>query len=311
LGIGDNLDGRFLISSNDSVALGRLSYEAPLGYAGWRVGGGYSHVQYQLGGSFAALDAQGTADIGDVFLSYPLIRSRDENAYFRITGDYKELEDELRAVDLTSKKSVYGGSIGTVWEARDDLLGGGYISQTLTVYHGDLKIRDAVSEYLDSSIFGYHTAGQFTKFDFQMSRLQYLFSRNSLYLAVAGQFAGENLDAVEKLNLGGAGAVRAFPNGELLADDGYSATAEWRIGLLRDVTLSPFYDIGRGRVYHEKTAFDGNLWRTISGPGVGITWARAGNFSVLSSVAWRDHGEQFTEGNRTEPRWFWQLQKSF
>ena len=311
LGIGDNLDGRFLISSNDSVALGRLSYEAPVGYDGWRAGGGYSHVRYELGGVFSVLGAQGTADIGDVFLSYPLIRSRDTNAYFRVTGEYKALKDELDAVGLTAKKNTVGGSIGTVYESRDGFLGGGYVSESLTVYHGNLKIRDDVSRFLDSSIFGHDTEGAFTKFTFQLSRLQALFARNSLYVAVAGQFAGENLDSSEKLNLGGAGAVRAFPNGEMLADDGFSATAEWRIGLLDEVTLSPFYDYGRGRIFHEKNLFDGDLWRTLSGPGVGLTWARAGNFTVLSTVAWRDRGEQFTEGNKTQPRWFWQVQKSF
>ncbi len=311
LGIGDNLDARFLISSNASIGLGRLSYEAPIGYDGWRAGVGYSRVEYELGGLFAALDARGNADIADVFVSYPLIRSRDENAYFRLTADYKKLDDELRAVNLDSKKDIYGAAIGTVYEARDSFLGGGYVNQSLAVYHGHLHIRDQVTQFLDASVFGHDTEGDFTKFNFQLGRLQAIVPRVALYTSVAGQFAGENLDSSEKLNLGGAGSVRAFPNSELLVDDGFSASAELRVTVLEDVTLAPFYDFGRGRAFHAKNGFDGDLWRSISGPGIGVTWARAGNFTIISSVAWRDHGEQLTEGNDHQPRWFWQVQKSF
>jgi hemolysin activation/secretion protein len=311
LGIGDNLDVRLLASSNAAVALGRVSYEAPVGYGGWRAGAGVSRVQYELGGEFSALDARGWADIADVSLNYPLHRSRYGNTIFRLDAAYKSLTDELRAVDTSSHKDIVVGTISLQGDHRDELLGGGYSSGQLIANIGHLDIRDQGSRELDASSLGRHTQGTYFKGNVQLSRLQQLHPGINLYLAVAGQYADSNLDASEKLNIGGADTVRAFPNGELLVDDGLVGSSELRFTVLPDVTLYPFYDIGRGRIDHDAEPVDTSEYRTIAGYGLGSSWARPGNFTTSLSVAFRQHGQQLSEGNRHQPRLLWQFQKNF
>lgn len=309
-GIGDNLDLRLLLSDDASLAFGRVSYEAPVGADGWRAGLGAAHVQYDLGGQYAALDAKGTANVANLFANYPITRSRNENAFLRLNAEYKELDDELQAVDLESRKHLYSVSATTSYESRDAFGGGGYSNHSMGASYGHLTIEDTLTRNLDQSVFGRHTEGDFLKVNFQLSRLQYLFPRNNLFVAVAGQAAKKNLDPSEQLNIGGAGTVRAFANSELLADTGLIANIEWRIALSREVTLFPYYDYGHGTVV-KRVATNDDDPRSISGPGVGLTWARVGNFFITTSVAWRAVGEPLSDGSSHEPRWLWQMQKNF
>ena len=94
-GIGDLLSLR-LLASTEGLAYGRAAWQAPLGDA--TVGVAYTHLQYDLGREFSALDAGGTADIFSAFASYPLIRSRSMNLFALASFDAKFLSDEIGLV---------------------------------------------------------------------------------------------------------------------------------------------------------------------------------------------------------------------
>jgi filamentous hemagglutinin family protein len=77
--------------------------------------------------------------------------------------------------------------------------------------------------------------------------------RHSLYLSLGGQWASKNLDGSEKLALGGARAVRAYPSGELLVDQGLIGTVEWRWSLNEELTPFLFYDAAHGKIVRNPT----------------------------------------------------------
>jgi hemolysin activation/secretion protein len=311
-GIGDNLDMRVMVSNSNALQFGRIAYEAPIGTSGLRAGLGLSRVSYELGGQFTDLEAQGRANVLDFSLSYPLIRQRQQNLFLRFGADIKDLTDEMRAVDFASKKRVHGLSVGWTWERRDEMLGGGYWASSGTLYHGDLSIRDAQSREFDQGTAGHHTEGGFTKLSFQLSRLQSIIPRHSLYLSVGGQWASKNLDASEKLALGGARAVRAYPSGELLVDQGMIGTVEWRWSYNEEITPFLFYDAARGRIVRNPTPFDGANSHSLRGYGIGLSWSRPGNFSINATLAWRDGTPPAqTDGGGRNPRLYVQLIKAF
>ncbi|SCX73482.1 ShlB/FhaC/HecB family hemolysin secretion/activation protein [Variovorax sp. EL159] len=311
-GIGDNLDMRLMVSNGNALQFGRVSYEAPIGTSGLRAGIGLSRVSYELGGQFSELDARGRANVLDFSLNYPLIRQRQQNLFLRLGIDVKDLTDELRAVDFTSKKRVNGLSLGWTWERRDELLGGGYWASSGTLYHGNLSIKDGESREFDQSITGHHTAGGFTKLSFQLSRLQAIVPRHSLYLSLGGQWASKNLDASEKLALGGARAVRAYPSGELLVDQGLIGTVEWRWSVNDELTPFLFYDAARGKIVRNPTPFDGVNSHSLRGYGIGLSWSRPGNFSINATLAWRAGTPAAqTDGGGRNPRLYVQLVKAF
>jgi hemolysin activation/secretion protein len=311
-GIGDNLDARLLVSNGDRLQLGRLAYEAPLGTSGLRAGIGLSRISYSLGGQFADLDAQGHANVLDASLNYPLIRQRQQNLFLRLGADVKDLTDELDAVSFTSKKRVHGLGLGWTWERRDEVFGGGYWASSGTLYHGNLDIRDGQTLAFDQGITGHHTEGGFSKLSFQLSRLQAIMPRHSLYLAIGGQWASKNLDASEKLSLGGARAVRAYSSDEALVDQGLIGTAEWRWSYNEELTPFAFYDASRGKSTRDPTPFDTANTISLRGLGFGVSWSRPGNFAINATLAWRQGTRPAqSDGGGHNPRLFVQAQKVF
>ncbi|GAA4347557.1 ShlB/FhaC/HecB family hemolysin secretion/activation protein [Variovorax defluvii] len=311
-GIGDNMDLRAMVS-DDGLWFGRAAYEAPIGASGLRAGIGLARVRYELGGQFSDLDAQGRADVFDLSVSYPVIRQRQQNLFLRLTADSKKLRDEMRAIDFTSNKRVRGLGLGWSWERRDELWGGGYWASSGTLYRGKLDIRDAQSRAFDQGVGGRFTEGDFTKLTFLASRLQSIIPRHSLFLSVGGQWASKNLDASEKLSLGGARAVRAYSSSEALVDQGWIGTVEWRWSYNEELTPFVFYDAARGRLARDPGFFDtGSNHLSLRGFGLGVSWSRPGNFAINATLAWRDGTRPAqTDGGGRNPRLFVQAQKSF
>lgn len=311
-GIGDNIDARLMSTSGAHQTFGRLSYEAPLAANGLRLGVGVSQVGYELGEPYAALGATGTALVYDGSLAYPLLRSRARNLFVRATIESKTLRDKTAAVGIDSDKRVNATSLSLNWEARDGLFGGGYVSAGATGYTGRLVINDALTRGVDQDpLNGHQTEGRYSKFNVQASRLQTLFGRHNLYLSVAGQLASRNLDASEKLALGGDRAVRAYPSGELLVDTGWLGTVEWRYSVTDALVFALFYDAASGRQAKSPNLLDVSNRRSLRGPGVGLSWNAPWAITVRSSVAWRNTEPALSDGGGSDPRVLVQVQKAF
>ena len=316
LRIGDNLDLRVLASDErllegEGTVFGRLAYELPLGGAGTRLGFGASRVSYSLGGAFEPLDAVGIARIYDIGAMHPVVRQRAHNLFARGFVDRKELTDELRAVGFTSDKRVTGVGLGWAWERRDGFGGGGYFSSNGVLYHGELDLLDAASRAADASIFGRGTAGDFNKLTVQLGRLQRIADRVSLYASIGAQATDSNLDASEKLALGGPRAVRAYASGEVLVDQGVISNLELRWAASPEATAFVFHDIGSGRLNHEAGPFDLDNRRTLRGAGVGVSYAGAQGLSLNATVAWRTTRRGTSDGGDRNPRFFVSMMKSF
>ena len=312
LGMGDNLDARLTVSNNNALQFGRLSYEAPLGGDGWRVGVGVSRVNYELTGEFEPLGAQGRADVVDISLNYPLIRQRQHNLFLRLSAESKQLTDEFTEVNYEAKKRIQGFGLGWTWERRDKLLGGGYWASSGTLYHGSLSLRDTDFLGYDQSAVGRKTAGNFSKLTMQVSRLQAIVPQQALYLSVGGQRASKNLDASEKLSLGGARSVRAYSSAEALVDEGLIGTLEWRWSVNPELTPFLFYDAARGHYARQPTAFDTDNQVSLRGYGLGLSWSRPSSFSINATLAWRDGTRRaIADGGGHQPRLYVQVQKVF
>lgn len=310
-GRGDNLDLRLMVAQGAHTAFGRISYESPVGYTGLRIGGGLARVQYELGGPFAALEPTGTGNVADMSFSYPIIRQRATNLFLRGSLDNKDLTDRFEAVGFETRKRIRGMGIGMSLEKRDKWLGGGYTSANALVYVGNLDIKDALSEAFDAPPFGYGTQGSFTKFTLQLARLQYIAPKFSLFMGTGLQRASKNLDAYEKLSLGGPKAVRAYATGEVLADDGWLGTVELRYAATPEATVFGFYDAARGDFFHDPRPFDLVTSRSLRGYGLGVTWSKPGKVTMNLTVAWRDTGPGLADGGDRNPRLFWSIQKAF
>lgn len=305
-GLGDTLSLRGL-TSGAGMNYGRLAYQLPVGPQATQVGVAWSEMRYELGEDFASLDAHGKASIGSVYALQPLLRSRQARLDGQLSYERKRLEDRVDATDTTLDKTLDVWSLGLSGSHQDSLLGGGAMQYGASLVAGNLEL-DAASDALDDA--GLDTRGHYAKLAFQLTRLQRLTDRFSLQLRASGQRAAKNLDSSEKLSLGGAYAVRAYPQGEAAADDAWLANLELRYAPAPAWQLFGFYDAGGGRISHRPVAGTADNRRTLSGAGVGVSLALPAAINLQAFAAWRT-GSQPTSDDDRSPRLWLQTTKYF
>ncbi|MDB5696709.1 MAG: Polypeptide-transport-associated domain protein ShlB-type [Sphingomonas bacterium] len=312
LGIGDQLSARIL-ASDGGLAYGRLAYQLPVGNL--TLGAAYAHIRYELGREFERLDADGAADIASVYARYPLLRSREANLYATGALEAKWFEDRVGLVSSQSNRNSRTASLGFDADGRDDLAGGALstVSARLTV--GELDITSPFERAIDAA--AGRTDGGFGKLDFSAARLQTIGGPLSLYASVRGQIAFDNLDTSEKMQLGGAYGVRAYPEGEAFGDQGVIATAEARLGLNDWITFQPadlrviaFIDAGVVDFAHDPYFAGPNRSRR-SGFGAGLSAGLVSGLTLSATYAHRLGDERVTSGPDRAGRFWFQVNQLF
>jgi hemolysin activation/secretion protein len=253
---------------SDRLNAANYFFEAPLNAeglkAGFYVGGTWTHPDLRL-----VTDYYTQGYFYGVFASYPFLRSRDENLYFRIslTGfdGYADVfgtelfKDRVRAVRpvLAYDKVDRWAGINTVE------LGFSQGLQIFNASNSDSPLNSQPGANAD-----------FTKTNLYAARLQQLGRGWSLLSAAQGQYSGDRLYAVEQLALGGEQFLRAYNTAEFIGDKGFAAKLEARYQIEPTVhpvalTLYGYYDYGK-------------LWQNVQ--GVPSFWAASAGGGVRYSL---------------------------
>ncbi|WP_413727692.1 ShlB/FhaC/HecB family hemolysin secretion/activation protein [Sodalis sp. RH19] len=306
LGIGDQASMRIMGSDEDQRYY-RVAYQLPIGPWATQIGVAYSDMNYQLAKNFDHLDASGNAKIASVFVQQPLIRTRDFSLTAQLQFDDKRLKDDIDLYDYKSNKHSHVVTASLNGTARDNFLGGGSNAFSLAWSQGNLTLDNQQDKVLDDQTA--KTRGTFQKINPSVVRLQRLTDRISLYGQLQGQWAGGNLDSSEKISLGGAYGVRAYPEGEAQGDQGYVANVELRYALTEIAQLFTFVDHGEVRL-NKDTWVDGENHRSLSATGVGSTLS-AGNWHLMAVAAWKlGNADAQSDVDRT-PRVWARVSRSF
>jgi len=147
-----------------------------------------------------------------------------------------------------------------------------------------------------------------------LARLQNLSAKNALYFALSGQWANSNLDAAEKMIVGGPSTVRAYDVGALSGDTGYLATAELR----RDLGTAwsgrwqavAFVDTAHITV-NKDTWVAGKNSATLSGAGIGLNWAGTNQWRAKAMVATQLGSTPTLVESNTSTRTWVEISKGF
>jgi len=274
------------LTSGAGLNYGRVAYQFPVGRG--RLGVAYSDLAYALGHEFKALDANGHARITTVFGGYPLIRSRQSNLNLGLSWDNKVFQDRLDAVPSVTDKRVQVATASLSGERRDTVGAGGQSNYSLAWSTGQVDIQTLSARNLDSTTAA--SNGHYNKLAFAVSRMQQVSTDLSFWASLSGQLASKNLDVSEKMELGGMSGVRAYPEGEAYADEGYLLTLEARKQLLLSpvttgqVHVAAFVDLGVVRLNQNPWTTASNS-RHLSGAGLGVYWTQARDFSVKAFYA--------------------------
>ena len=294
-GMGAKVNVGALIS-NKSLHNYYVNYETLAGRGGTSLGIGYSRMDYEVGGPLKRLGAHGTADTISIYGSRPIYHTTDEKLAVTYGYDYRRLKDDLDAFGglADSEKhshNVHAGVEG-FWRDRKNGLSLSY-NFVLTV--GNIT---ADSEYAKRLAELSDTDGSFTKAEAKVTAVQSLGKRADVMVKLSGQAASKHLDSSEQMYIGGANAVRAYPQGAGTGDSGLLGTVEFRYYTnVPGLVASTYFDAGR-------TSFDGET-TTLKGWGLGLAYNASDWFARLDYA--RRIGLPYGENPNTDRGRFWFL----
>lgn len=297
-------------SAGRGMNYGSVNYALPVYGPATQVSVEASSLSYRVVyGSAVDLDSHGTARVGGVGLKQVLLRSTTVNLYGEVTFNETQLHDEIDAAQIHTDRhtedwraSLFGGIADTT----------GVLNFNLSVARGNVIYDNLTAQRADDA--GPRTEGLFTKALLQVSRLQQLSAKTSLYAAFDIQRADSNLDSSEQFFVGGPSSVRAYDNGLVSGSQGESLTLE-----LRRILFAGWPGAWQGAVFvddahyevAEKIFAPGPNNATLSGAGVSLNWASVNSWSVNSSIATPIGDTPEIAGRRDSLRAWISVQKGF
>lgn len=252
----------------------RAAYSLAVGPDGWRLGAHASDMAYRSAGETSTL--KGNASTYGLDWSYPLVRSQPKSLSLTGTWDQKSFHNE-DGVSSGSDFRIRVGTVGLNASAQDAWAGGGINNLSAVWTLGQVSPN---TQLLDAS-----TQGQYSKWLLSLGRTQALTAGLSLNATVQMQRANKTLDSSEKLYLGGAYGVRAYPTSEGAANEGESLTLELSQRLQERWTVNGFYDWAHAR--NPQATEQAQRSFHLRGIGVSATWQATAQMQIKATAAHR------------------------
>ena len=208
--------------SVNQLSYGRAEYNLPIWYNGTRAGIYYANNLYQATGDLAPLGFQGSSNIAGIYVSHPLIRTREATLSAKIGFDYKDIR-EYALSDLMTTDRIRPISLGMSYDLTDMFLGRNFVN--VTYYHGIKNFLNGTGKD-DPNVSRLDANGNFSKITADAIRIQKLPGYNYLTLRASGQYSSDLLFLAEQFMLGGTGSVRGFNPAEATGDIGYTGSIE-------------------------------------------------------------------------------------
>ena len=284
-GSGDQLALRLLIAQDVRSAVAR--YSLPVGHSGWRIAAHASTLDYELGGTYKPLDAQGKAHSAGLTATYPLIRQANRNLNLSAGYEHRRYNDDMLNQALRRHR-LHALTLGLSGDNRDSLGAGGITWGGVQLTSGSLNIRNIAGDKTQDAATA-QTHGSYTKLAWNLNRLQALAPTWQIQANLSGQWASGNLASSERMTLGGPNQVRAYPVNEASGDQGLLLKLELQKNLAHGWQAVAFYDAGQ--IQQHKTPWAN--WNagsrqpnryTLQGAGLGVNWRNA-NWQMTASIA--------------------------
>ena len=299
---------RFVIGgmlSNEKMKNYNLGYETAVNRTGGRLGISCAESDYTLGDYFTQAGAVGTAKTVSLYGSQPLSGRKSGNLRLIYGYEHNRLNDELRVFDYTARKSSDVFHLGLTGSLQSAVSYSGY---SAVLRAGNLKLRSGEAQAADEFS---RTEGGFNRFNFDVNHVSKLSKVTQFYIFAHGQLANRNLDSSEQFYLGGADAVRAYPQGEASGDSGYQATAELRYQTpVKGMSMTLFADVGE--VLARKDGDTSDPHRRLAGWGIGAVYSLDRSLYARLDYARKIKGESYrSEAEDKNGRLWFRLYKLF
>lgn len=231
------------------------NYETIVGRGGATLGFGYSRMDYEAG--IGSNHIEGIAETASLFGHRSLYHLTNSGLTFRYGYDYRKLSDDWAMVNQKARKHSHSGYLALEGFERRK---GSLVNYQGKITTGTLGLDSEWAQFIsrDSG-----TKGHYTKGEVSITAVERLGNCADVLLKANGQIASHNLDGSERMYLGGANGVRAYPQGEGSGDEGIMGTVEIRFYTpLPGLVFSTYFDAG-----HIRYRNDGMTYRKITPSG--------------------------------------------
>jgi hemolysin activation/secretion protein len=230
-----------------------------------------AHTRTQPGDDLKIYKIVGESDLVSAKISHPFLRLRQQSLVARAQFDVRNTAIDMFSLPLTRDR-LRVLRAGATYNFLDTLQGSDsidvQISQGLNIFSATDKGDDRSNPYGDS---------QFTKVNFDVSRLQPLDDGFSILTSATGQYGFQALLSDEQFSFGGADYARAFDPAEALGDSGLGGKIEFRYD---GIVEKPYFDS-----YQLYTSFDlQEAWKRGTPAGSDTASTSLASWSVGSRV---------------------------
>ena len=262
----------------------RMAYSLPVGFDGWRMGANLSAMTYEVvAGVVGMVGATGKAFTQGLDWAYPLLRSTEENISLLFNVDTKKyLNISAQGIELSNYKmdTAAGQVSGTI----RDIESGTNLNYSGQLTFGRLNLDGSLSQITDAS--GAKTEGSFGKLRLTASVQKAINEALSFLGNFVFQRASRNLDSAEKMQLGGATGIRAYPTGEGSGSEGEILSFELRQALSESVNVAAFYDWGQIHQQHDPNYPGGPTNNSYILKGVGLSTTYVDSSGIQLKGIW-------------------------
>jgi len=285
--LGEKFNFMYLATTEINYWGAGISY--PLFNDSTKISYNYTTLDYDLGKPYGSLKGYGDSETH----SGSITRNLWRQGSFQLSGTgsyaYRTYYNFASGVE-TSDKNIKAWTVTLDAAFQDNFASGGINIASLATIIGRLDLSGTPSDYLVDSTTA-KTNGSFEKLSASYIRIQRMTDKDSLWLTLTGQYAFDNnLDSAEKMSLGGATGVRAYPTSEANGDHGFMIQAEVRHAFNPFVTAKVFYDWGQIYQYANTWANWNSSSGTpnqyqLKGAGIGILYQAFETVSVDAMLA--------------------------
>lgn len=281
-GNGDKVSVGVLLS-NKQMHNYYANYETIIGHGGTTLGLGFSRMDYETG----YMGVEGVAETLSLFGHRSLYHLTRSGLTFTYGYNYRKLTDKTVMFNRETKKhshSVYVGLEG--FERRK----GAILNYQGKITTGKLGLDSDWARTVNSSL-----EGRYTKAEVNVTAVQRLGNSADVLVKGSAQLASNNLDGSERMYLGGANGVRAYPQGEGSGDEGIMGTVETRFYTkVPGLVFSTYFDMGHVRFRKDDMPyFPGSkeTGMTLKGWGVGLSYTKPNDWFARLDYARRIGGD--------------------
>ena len=311
-GVGDVLGVNLNVSNQGSVS-GAIDISGPLAANGLRWQGSVSRSQFSL----PSYNTSGFGNAVSLGVAYPLVRGLDQNWTTGLNAVLVATSSEYSGAS-TADKTLQSAQLTLDGNSGDRSI---LLGQNTWFFRSALTVGQVMNDAPNVPVSpNYETVGGYTKLAFQGVGKLILSDEHSIYsvLNVRGQAASTNLDAYERMMIGGYSALRAYSVEQGSINQGTISSLELRKAFNTEYgQFVPviFADYANGWIVHGP---DSN-WQNSTGytnpnltnhmvasdAGLGLDWNYFNQYSL--SVSWARRlpmSPAGTYGNGNSQFWF-------